>query len=95
MKLHIIKKFAIKLKNLLRNNKLSKPCEVAEEENNRNESNQDIIAENLLNEALEAKLAYLIASSPSSTPSTVSVTISSGTSLYFSSGCQTAGPQAA
>ena len=83
MKLHIIKKFALKLKNLLRNNKLSKPCELAEKENNVNDSNQDIIAENLLNEALEAKLAYLIASSPSSTPSTVSVTISSGTPLSF------------
>ena len=68
---------------------------MAEEDNNINESNQDIIAENLLNEALEAKLAYLIASSPSSPPSTMPVTISSGTSLSFYSGCQTAGPQVA
>ena len=68
---------------------------IAEEENIINESNQDIIAENKLNEALEAKLAYLIASSPSSSPSTMSVTISPGTPLSFYSGCQTAGPQVA
>ena len=95
MKLYIIKKIALKLKNFLINTKLSKPNEVAEEENTINESNQDIIAENKLNEAIEAKLAYLIASSPSSSPSTMSVTISPGTSLSFYSGCQTAEPQVA
>ena len=95
MKMHIIKKIALKLKNLLRNNKLSKPHQVAELENSLNESNQDIIVENLRNEAIEAKLAYMIASTPSSSPSMMCVTISSGTSLSFYSGCQTAGPQTA
>ena len=79
----------------MKKNKLSKACEVTENENNINELNQDIIAENLRNEAIEATLAYLIASTPSSSPSTMCVTISSGSSFSFYSGCQTAGPQMA
>ena len=89
----IIKNFSWRLKNWLKNQKLSKTFDQTELENTMNESSYEEIIENIQNEAIEAKLAFLIASTPASRPSTMSVTISSGTSLTFYSGCQTAGPQ--
>ena len=73
---------------------LSKKCEVTKNELIA-ELNEDIIAENLKNEAIETALAHLIAFTPSSSPSTMCVTISSETSFSFYSGCQIAGPQMA
>ena len=95
MKLNIIKKIVLKLKTLINEKKLSKTIEVVKKENALNQLNEDIITENLHNEAIEAALAHLIASTPSSSPSTMCVTISSGTSFSFYSGCQVAGPQLA
>ena len=83
----------MKVKKLLK--KMNKQKKTEEADNNINECNLDIIKENIRNEAIEAKLAYLIASSPPSSPFTMSLTTSSGESYSVYSGCQVAEPQIA
>ena len=74
---------------------LAKSPKQTYDDNDYNEENLDVIEENLFNEAIESKLAGLIASSPSSSPTLMAVMISSDTSVTVYSGCQKAGPQTA
>merc|ERR1712130_25707 len=93
VKMFTFKKISLKLKKLLKKQKLSKTYKDEELDNSFNESSYEEIIENLQNEAIEAKLPHIIASTTSITTSPILVTISSETSSYFYSARQTAGPQ--
>ena len=92
----VIKKLVLSVKNKLKAKKLLKRMEAEDCQNSFNEINQETILENLRNEAIEASLAYMIATAPSSScPRTMFLSTPCGQSLPFYSGCQTAGPQVA
>ena len=94
MKVNIVKKIALKIKNILSRMKSEKFLTSASSRQNKyNEQFEDIIKENLYNERLEAALAVKVAQSPSCVPQTLNFMLEEGVSISLHSGCQAAQPQ--
>ena len=93
MKVNIVKKIALKIKNILSRMKSEKFLTSVSRQNRYNEQFEDIIKENLYNERLEAALAVAVAQSPSCAPQTLNFILEEGVSISLHSGCQAAQPQ--
>ena len=94
---HTIKKVLEKINNYLARESKQKLAQLdrhVAKDNFLNESFEDEIEENLANELVEeARLAFLLASSPSCCQGRLHLQLASGASLTVISGCQQAGPQ--
>ena len=93
MSLKIVKKVAHKIKKVLSNIKTRKTFNKASHQNECNETNEEIIMENLYNERLETALGYLLANSPTCQPQTLTFNFDDGVCVSVHSGCQTATAQ--
>ena len=93
MKVNIVKKIALKIKNILSRIKSEKFFTSVSSQNEYNEQFEDIINENLYNERLEAALTAAVAQSPSCVPQTLTFELEAGVSISFHSGCQVAQAQ--
>merc|ERR1712080_494417 len=91
-----VKKVLEKINNILTSEKKQKLAELdnhANNENFLNEPFEEEIEENLQNELREARLAFMLALSPSSEQTELNLSLNSSVSVTVISGCQQALPQ--
>ena len=93
MKTNIVNKLAVKIKIFLQKIKQNKNKTIITNDNGFNESNEEIINDNLYNERLEAALAKMLAETPACTAQNLKIQFPDGVSVSFYSGCQMAEAQ--